>query len=236
MTKSRKEFLLTIFILILVLLFNKNTKKELEFLNKELDRIIIEVDVMKKELQRPSLPTNGFKTSFHKGGYENAWIQYVNQKTGLVLVTTIDSKLNIVFKPTPDNLNKFHIGWIAPVTFSCVKTKKGDCDFNSPYNLFVSNAPVVVKRWVFIQERQYQKNAVIHHGPGDNGFFNDVLIMYVKNGTSSFFIQSKLINLKDKNKIAKIKKDNNVKVIFPEDNPHTISVNGAEMTIVAIKF
>src|SRR3989344_7476237 len=107
MTKSRKAFLLTIFILVLVLLFNKNTKKELEFLNKELDRMIIEVDVMIKELQRPPLLTNGVKTSYHSGGYENAWIQDVNQKTGLVLVTSIDSKMTIVFKPTPDNLQKF---------------------------------------------------------------------------------------------------------------------------------
>lgn len=98
--------------------------------------------------QSKPMPINEVKVSYHDGGYENAWIQDMDQKEGLVLVTTIDSKMNIVFKPTAADLHKFHVGWIAPVTFQCMKLNQGKCDFKSPYKLFVSNGLVEVKQLI----------------------------------------------------------------------------------------
>lgn len=103
----------------------------------------------KKKMESISLPTNGIIFSYHDGGYEVADIQDLDQKTGLVLVITKDSKISITFKPTADNFHKFHIGWIAPVTFQCSKIKEGKCDFDSPYKLFVGNGLVEVKQLKF---------------------------------------------------------------------------------------
>lgn len=102
-----------------------------------------------KNMKISSPPTNGIIFSFHDGGYEDADIQDLDQKTGLVLVTTKESKISITFKPTADNFQKFHIGWIAPVTFQCVKIKNDKCDFNSSYKLFVGNGLVEVKQLRF---------------------------------------------------------------------------------------
>ena len=99
----------------------------------------------------PSPNTSGLnlseisKISFHDFGYEDSRIQDVDHRKGLVLVTTMDSKMSIIFKPAPENFEKFRIGSIAPVTFECTKEKKGKCDFNSPYKLFISNGLVELK-------------------------------------------------------------------------------------------
>lgn len=96
-------------------------------------------------------PTEEVKSSHHDGGYEDAWIQDVDKKSGLVMVTTIISKISIIFKPSPKNLKKFHahLNWIAPVTFQCTKKKKEKCDYGSPYKLFISNELVEVKQLKF---------------------------------------------------------------------------------------
>ena len=107
-----------------------------------------------ENLQQLPPPTNGVTSSYHdekngKKNYEDADIQDIDKKRGIVLVTTKDSKMTIVFKPTFDNFHKFHIGWLAPVTFQCVKVNKGKCDFDSPYKLFVGNGLVEVKQLKF---------------------------------------------------------------------------------------
>ncbi len=174
MTARRKE-LLAIFVVMLVLVFvggtywqsiqlkqlkknNEtksnltnldNTEKEIAGLNKELGRMIAEADLIIKSLQPSPLPAKRIKKSYHDGGYEDAWIQDIDQKKGIVLVETIKSKMSIVFKPATDDLQKFNVGWLAPVTFQCTKLKKGKCDFKSPYKLFVSNGLVEVKQLKF---------------------------------------------------------------------------------------
>lgn len=90
-------------------------------------------------------PTNEVNFSYHDGGYESAWIQDIDKEKGIVLVTTIDSKMTIVFRPTAEDLQKFNVGSVAPVTFQCTKLKKDKCDFSSHYKLFVSNALVEVE-------------------------------------------------------------------------------------------
>lgn len=123
--------------------------KELESLNERLNRMLAEADMMTGQFQHLPPPTNGVKTSYHDGGYEDSWIQDIDKETGLVLVTTKDSKMSIIFKPASENLPKFHVGWLAPVTFQCTKIKKKKCDFNFPYKLFVSNGLVEVEQLQF---------------------------------------------------------------------------------------
>lgn len=163
MTRRRKILLI---ILVSVLLANagiywqpnriNNDRSAIEKLNKEIARDLSELRkmmielgaVMENEQQLP-LPNNGVNSSYHDGGYEDSLVQDLDQKTGLVLVTTVDSKMTIVFKPTYDNFQKFHVGWRAPVTFQCTKIHKGKCDFMSPYKLFVGNGLVEVKQLIF---------------------------------------------------------------------------------------
>ena len=107
-----------------------------------------------ESLEQLPPPTNGVTSSYHyekdgKKNYEIADIQDTDQKRGIVLITTKDSKISIIFKPSPDNLEKFHVGWLTPVTFQCVKVNEGKCDFNSPYKLFVGNGLVEVKQLKF---------------------------------------------------------------------------------------
>ena len=127
----------------------ENLSGDLDSLIKELERLIAQADASIETLQHLPQPTNEVKKSYHDAGHENAWIQDVDKKAGLVLVVTIDSKMSIIFKPTADNLQKFNIGWVAPVTFQCTKKKKGKCDFDAPYKLFVLNGPVEVKQLEF---------------------------------------------------------------------------------------
>lgn len=123
--------------------------KEIESLNKEPDIMIAEADGDIENLRylhkHLPPPPQEVKSSYHTAGYENSWIQDIDKETGRVLVTTMDSKMSIIFKPAPWNLDKFHVGWIAPVTFQCTKLNKKKCDFGAPYKLFVSNGLVKVE-------------------------------------------------------------------------------------------
>ena len=92
--------------------------------------------------------TNTPTVSLHDSGHENSWIQDMDKEKGLVLVTTIDTKMAIVFKPAAGDLKKFRVGYLAPVTFQCTKLKKGKCDFKAPYKLFVSNGLVDVDQLI----------------------------------------------------------------------------------------
>jgi outer membrane murein-binding lipoprotein Lpp len=122
--------------------------KDIADLNKELEKMIAEADAAIKKTQHFPKPTNGVNVSYHDGGREDSWVQDIDKKEGIVLVTTIDSRKSIVFKPAPGAIENFHVGWIAPVTFQCTKIKKGKCDFKAPYKLFVSNGLVEVQQLV----------------------------------------------------------------------------------------
>ncbi len=129
---------------------SRDLEKDLNFLSKELERKMTEANTkIMGQFQHLPTPTNGVTSSFHEKGYEDAWIQDIDKKEGLVLVTTIDSRVTIAFKPSAGDFKKFHVNWIAPVTFQCTKKKKGKCDFSSPYKLFVSNGLVEVKQLEF---------------------------------------------------------------------------------------
>ena len=75
----------------------------------------------------------------HDNGYEDADIQFV--ENGIVQVETKTSKIVIVFRPkNSEELNKFHRGWLAPVTFDCWrKADDNSCDFSLPYKTYISD-------------------------------------------------------------------------------------------------
>lgn len=164
MTTRRKVLLIILVAVFLVeasIYWQSKQISAIEKLNKEiaddlskLHKMITEARFAIENGQQLPPPTNGVTSSYHdekdgKKNYEDADIQDLNKKTGLVLVITKDSKISITFKPSVDNFQKFHIGWIAPVTFQCAKINKGKCDFNSPYKLFVGNGLVEVKQLKF---------------------------------------------------------------------------------------
>lgn len=74
----------------------------------------------------------------HDRGFENAWIQFI--ENGLVQIQTIDTKIAILFQPVTDSeLKKYHVGWIAPVTFEC-GGEIGNCDLSRSYKLYIGGA------------------------------------------------------------------------------------------------
>lgn len=160
MTKMRKMFIIILSAVILieggitywqVININNQIRQadlDMDKLNKELDDILkemesgtIKIDSQLRRFGHLPMPTNKVKTTYHDS-YEDALIQDIDKNKGLVLVTIIDSKTNIVFKPTVDNLGKFHEGYIAPVTFQCMKKKKGKCDLSHDYKLYINNGLV----------------------------------------------------------------------------------------------
>lgn len=130
--------------------------KEIEDFNKELSRMTVEADIIIGPLQHLPPPTNRIRASFHDGGNEEAWIQDVDPKTGLVLVTTTDSKINITFKPGAGDLQKFNIGWIAPITVLC-PDNSNDCDFDSLKKLYIRNKEVKLLEREFLGEARKLK-------------------------------------------------------------------------------
>ena len=78
-------------------------------------------------------------SSFHANGYEDARVDVIDLKQRLVLVQIIDTKLKISFRSSKLDLNRFHKGWIAPVTFECGQKPGDKCDLSRPYKLYVSN-------------------------------------------------------------------------------------------------
>lgn len=157
MTTGRKVLLVLLAAVLIEAGVYWNANREENRLKIELDSIMAEADAIMKNRQRLPPPSNGVTNSYHddkngKKNYEDAWIDDIDKKKGIVWARTFDGKMRIVFKPAPENLEKFHKNWIAPVTFECTKLKKGKCDFESPYKLFVSNGLVEVKRLIFTKK------------------------------------------------------------------------------------
>lgn len=90
--------------------------------------------------------------SFHAQGHEDAWILSV--ENGVVSAGVVDSKALIFFRPDAGDINKFREGYIAPVTFDCVKDKKGECDLSKPFRLYVSNRLVKMEKIEFPKKTQ----------------------------------------------------------------------------------
>ncbi len=213
-------------------------EKEMKSINNHLGFMIVQANATILDLQQRAIKSVDVnKNNYHDGRYEDAWIQEVDKTTGLARVITVDTKVDITFKPDADDLSKFHPGWIAPVTMTCQNQTGGECDFISPYNVYISNGLVKVKKWKFLRDQDQFKRATVDHAPGDKGAnYPEGIMMDVKNGPKAFFIQGRLLDQKDASKISKIKRGDRIKVLLPENRPYRVNVNGAEMAIVAIIF
>ena len=86
-------------------------------------------------------------SSFHDAGYEDAWIQFIDEKERLVQVQAVGSKIVIVFRlKKREDLARFNKGWIVPITFLCAKGRT-DCDIGSQEKLYVGNLEVQPVIW-----------------------------------------------------------------------------------------
>ncbi len=83
------------------------------------------------------------KQRIHNWPSETAWILDVNEKNRLVTIRTIEKQIVVKFEVLKEDLQDFHVGSIAPVTFKCAEGYNDDCDLTEPYKLFVSGREVI---------------------------------------------------------------------------------------------
>lgn len=82
-----------------------------------------------------------------KKNYEEAWIDYINEDN-TVQVSTVDTKLSLLFRVHPNRIKCFRRGSIAHVTISnCKEIQNGKCDFSLPHEAYVRTESVKVIRW-----------------------------------------------------------------------------------------
>ena len=86
-------------------------------------------------------------SGFHDAGYEEAWIQFIDEKERLVQVQAVDSRIVIVFRlKNKEALARYPKGHITPVTPQC-KGGGTDCDIGSQEKLYVGSVEVQPVRW-----------------------------------------------------------------------------------------
>ena len=84
---------------------------------------------------------------FHAAGYEDAWIQFIDEKERLVQVQAVDSRIVIVFRlKKREDLARYHEGHISPLTPIC-KGGGTDCDFGAQEKFYASNVEVRPVKW-----------------------------------------------------------------------------------------
>lgn len=154
---TRREKILLV-ILVVVSLTSFSIHKYARVKAEEVQRLWVQLQIEVAEVQskirsRNSArePNNSVTSSFHddvnKDGvlvknYEDSRVKVIDSEKNLIEVTTIDSKRKITFHTSSEHLKKFNVGWLAPVTFECIKTNDGGCDFTKPYILYVGNKKV----------------------------------------------------------------------------------------------
>lgn len=134
----------------------ENISGDLDSLIKELERLIAQADNSIETLQRLPQPDNGVKTSYHDGGYEDSWIQFVDEKEGLVQVETVESRIAIRFRPQKEALSKFAVGPMAAVTIKCVDGSV-NCDLDPKHILYIKNGQVELVQWKFLTKTKRLK-------------------------------------------------------------------------------
>ena len=85
---------------------------------------------------------------FHAAGYEDAWIQFIDEKERLVQVQAVASRIVIVFRlKKREDLARYPEGSsITPVTPLC-RGGGTDCDIGSQEKLYVGSVEVQPVRW-----------------------------------------------------------------------------------------
>ena len=80
------------------------------------------------------------EATVHDIGYKNARVQYIENE--MVQVQIVGTKSAMVFRPDRNDLKRFRVGWLAPVTFKCGKKFNEECDLLKPFELYVSRVRV----------------------------------------------------------------------------------------------
>lgn len=153
---KREKILLVVLVVVSLTSFSINKyasakAKEVEWLWAQLQIEVAEVQSKIRSMNNAREPNNSVTSSFHddvyKEGvlvknYEDSRVKVIDPEKNLIKVTTIDNKTKISFRTSSEHLKKFNLGWLAPVTFECIKTSEGSCDFTKPYVLYVGNQKV----------------------------------------------------------------------------------------------
>lgn len=88
-----------------------------------------------------------------KKNYEEAWVDHVN-KDNTVQVSTINTKLSILFQTYSDRIKCFRTGSIVPVTVNeCKKIRETECDLSLPHQVYVRTEPVKIIKWKYLKKR-----------------------------------------------------------------------------------
>lgn len=105
-------------------------------------------DVLPEPAPKPVDPhVTENQSSFHISGHENAWIQFVDAKKGLVQVQTTKSRMDIDFRPkNRRDISRFQKNWITPVTFLC-RDGNTDCEIGSQVKTYIGNVEVEPTTW-----------------------------------------------------------------------------------------
>ena len=86
-------------------------------------------------------------SGFHDAGYEEAWIQFIDEKERLVQVQAVDSRIVIVFRlKKKEDLARYPKGHITPITPLC-RGGRTDCDIGSQQKLYVGSVEVQPVMW-----------------------------------------------------------------------------------------
>ena len=86
-------------------------------------------------------------SGFHDAGYEEAWIQFIDEKERLVQVQAVDSRIVIVFRlKNREDLARYPEGHITPVTPLC-RGGRTDCDIGSQQKLYAGSVEVQPVKW-----------------------------------------------------------------------------------------
>ena len=86
-------------------------------------------------------------SGFHDAGYEEAWIQFIDEKERLVQVQAVDSRIVIVFRlKKKEDLARYPEGHITPITPLC-RGGRTDCDIGSQQKLYVGSVEVQPVMW-----------------------------------------------------------------------------------------
>lgn len=152
----RDRILLVVLVVVSLISFSINKyasakAEEVKLLWAQFQIEVAEAQSKIKSMNNVREPSHSVISSFHDNvyndgvlvkNYEDSWVKVVDFEKNLVEVTTIDSKIKIIFHTSSEHLKKFNVDWIASVTFECVKMNDDSCDFTKPYILYVGNKKV----------------------------------------------------------------------------------------------
>lgn len=81
--------------------------------------------------------------------FEESFIDHINDDN-TIQVTTVDTKLSLLFEVRTDAVKCFRPGSIALVTIAeCKEGRKGECDFSLPHTVYIRTEQANVLNWKY---------------------------------------------------------------------------------------